>query len=179
MPSLNHILVELSKAWPPLMDWLNRKHIVLEPYHGGHTLEGNECNKVLDSLESLAEVLPSPFSTFLLTLESFRDVVSSCFGFLLDPYYKDVLARFKENFLALNKEFNVSVTNKIHIILTHVQEFCELTGRALGEFSEQETENAHTVFDETWCRYRVKDSSSGVYHLQYFKAVTDFNSKNV
>merc|ERR1712055_697525 len=41
--SLNHIMVELSKVWPPLLNWLRSKHIVLEPYHWGHTLEGNEC----------------------------------------------------------------------------------------------------------------------------------------
>ena len=177
--SLNHILVELSKAWPPLLDWLKSKHIVLEPYHGGHTLEGNECNKVLGNIESLAEVLPSSFSAFMFTLESFRDVVSSCFGFLLDPFFRDVLAKFKVNFMALHREFKVSVTNKIHIILTHVQEFCEMTDKALGEFSEQETENAHTAYDDTWSRYKVKDSSSCVYHQQYFKSVMDFNSKNI
>ena len=177
--SLNHILVELSKAWPTLLTWLKSKHIILEPYHGGHTLEGNECDKVLKNLESLAEVLPQQFSPFLVTLQSFRDVVSSCFGFLLDPHYKDVLAEFKESFKVLNRDFRVSVTNKIHIISIHVEQFCELTGKGLGEFSEQETENAHTMFDVTWNRYKVKDSSSPVYHQQYFKALMDFNSKNV
>ena len=127
-------------------------------------MEGNECNKVLQNLESLADVLPSQFSAFLFTLESFRDVTISCFGFVLDPYFKDVLSRFKQNFLLLQKKFQVSVTNKIHIIFTHVEEFCDLTGKALGEFSEQETENAHTVFDDTWSRYKVKDSSSQFYH---------------
>ena len=177
--SLNHILVELSKAWPPLLDWLRSKHIVLEPYHGGHTLEGNECNKVLANLDSLAEVLPSQFSAFMDTLLSFKEVVSSCFGFLLDPYFKDVLSRFRQYFKVLNRDFQVSITNKIHIISTHVEQFCELTGKGLAEFSEQETENAHTVFDDTWTRYKVKDSSSSVYHQQYFKATMDFNSKNV
>ena len=177
--SLNHILVELSRVWPPLLNWLRSKHIVLEPYHGGHTLEGNECNKVLDSLESLAEVLPPQFSTFLVTLQSFRDVVISCFGFLLDPYFKSVLAKFRDSLKGLSRDYNVSITNKIHIISTHVEQFCELTGKGLGEFSEQETENAHTMFDVTWSRYKVKDSTSTAYHQQYFKALMDFNSKNV
>ena len=177
--SLNHILVELSKVWPPLLNWLRSKHIVLKPYHGGHTLEGNECSKVLESLESLAEVLPPQFSTFLVTLQSFRDVVISCFGFLLDPYYKAVLAKFRDSYKGLRRDYNISVTNKIHIISAHVEQFCELTGKGLGEFSEQETENAHTMFDVTWSRCKVKDSCSTVYHQQYFKALMDFNSKNV
>ena len=177
--SLNHILVELSKVWPPLLDWLKTQHIMLEPYHGGHTLEGNECNKVLKNLDSLAEIIPSQFSLFLVTLMSFRDVISSCFGFTLDPYFKDVLAKFRNNFQLLSRDFRVTITNKIHIISIHVQEFCELTGKSLGEYSEQETENAHTVFDDTWNRYKVKDSSSDIYHKQFFKATMDFNSKNV
>ena len=81
--------------------------------------------------------------------------------------------------MGLSRDYNVSITNKIHIISTHVEQFCELTGKGLGEFSEQETENAHTMFDVTWSRYKVKDSTSTVYHQQYFKALMDFNSKNV
>ena len=177
--SLNHILVELTKVWPPLLDWLKSLHITLEPYHGGSTLEGNECNKVLKNLDSLAEVIPSQFSLFFATLTSFRDVISSCFGFVLDPYFKNVLARFRDKFQLLSNNFGVSITNKIHIISIHVQQFCELTGKGLGEYSEQETENAHTVFDDTWTRYKVKDCSSSFYHKQYFKATMDFNSNNV
>ena len=77
----------------------------MEPYHGGHTLEGNECNKVLANLDSLAEVLPSQFSAFMDTLLSFKEVVSSCFGFLLDPYFKDVLSRFRQHLKVLNRDF--------------------------------------------------------------------------
>ena len=72
---LNHLLVELSKVWPPILDWLTSKHIVLEPYHGGQTLEGNDCSKVLKNLHSLEEVLPTSFSMHLETMKSFRDVV--------------------------------------------------------------------------------------------------------
>ena len=85
--SLNHLLKELTKVWPPLLTWLASKHIVLEPYHGGRTLEGNDCNKVLRNLDSLGTVIAPNLLVFLETLESFRDVVDSCFGFLLDPYY--------------------------------------------------------------------------------------------
>ena len=177
--SLNHLLVELSKVWPPILEWLASKHIELEPYHGGQTLEGNECSKVLRNLESLEEVIPATFSIFLETLKAFRDVVESCFGFLLDPFYKMVLARFRSQFKMLQEKFQVSMTNKIHIICIHVEEFCDLVGRGLGEFSEQETENSHSAFDFILDRYRVKDMNSPVYHVQYYKAVMNFNSNNV
>ena len=74
--------------WPPIIDWLSSKHIVLEPYHGGQTLEGNDCSKVLRNLDNLEEVSPSKFSLFMATFRAFRDVVDTCFGFTLDPFYK-------------------------------------------------------------------------------------------
>ena len=101
--------------------------------------------------------MPANLLVFLETLESFRDVVDSCFGFLLDPYYKQVLAKFRDKFSVLQKMFNVSMTNKLHIISTHVEDFCDQVGRGLGEYSEQETENAHSAFEIIWDRYRVRD----------------------
>ena len=121
--SLNHILVELTKVWPPLLDWLKSLHIILEPYHGGSTLEGNECNKVLKNLDSLAEVIPSQFSLFFATLMSFRDVISSCFGFVLDPYFKNVLARFRDNFQLLSSNFGVSIS---FAFLLYSYHFCKI-----------------------------------------------------
>ena len=123
--------------------------------------------------------MPANLLVFLETLESFRDVVDSCFGFLLDPYYKQVLAKFRDKFSVLQKMFNVSMTNKLHIISTHVEDFCDQVGRGLGEYSEQETENAHSALKMIWDRYRVRDLNSKVYHVNYFKAVMNFNSNNV
>ena len=176
---LNNLLKELYKVWPPILDWLAAKHIVLEPYHGGQTLEGNECSKVLKNLPSLEEVIPADFSVFLEAFKCFRDVVDSCFGYLLDPYYKQVLAKFKTQMKKLQEKFNVSIPNKIHVMLVHVDEFCSLVGRGLGEFSEQETENAHSAYDDIWDRYKVKDDKSEIYHKQFFKSVMNFNCNNM
>ena len=164
---LNTLLMDLYKVWPQILDWLSSKHIILEPYHGGRTLEGNNCSKVLKNLDSLEEKIPTSFTTFMATLRAFRDVVNSTFGFCLDPSYKDVCSKFSSIYRKLQEEFNLSMTNKIHIIVAHVAEFCELVGRGLGEFSEQETENSHSAFDSLLDRYRVRDIISKVYHIQY------------
>ena len=176
---LNNLLKELCKVWPPILDWLSSKHITLEPYHGGRTLEGNECSKVLKNLDSLEEVIPAKYALFLEVFKCFRDVVESCFGYLLDPYYKQVMAKFRAQMKKLQDKFNVSIPNKIHILCIHVEEFCSMVGRGLGEFSEQETENAHSAYDDIWDRYRVKDDKSEVYHKQFFKSVMNFNCNNI
>ena len=125
---LNSLLMELYKVWPPILDWLASKHIVLEPYHGGQTLEGNECNKVLKNLDSLADVIPPHLSVFLDALKCFRDVVESCFGFVLDPNFKQALERFRAQMKFLKDQFKVFMTNKMHIICIHVEEFWTDTG---------------------------------------------------
>ena len=165
--------------WPGILAWLQGKHIVFEPYHGGQTLEGNDCNKVLRNLESLMEVLPQEFSLFMDTMSAFKNVIDSCFGYVLDPFYKQVLERFRTSMKKLNEQFNVSITNKFHVICVHLEEFCDLVSQGLGMFSEQETESSHSSFDKLLDRYRVKDINSDVYGIQYFKAVMNYNSNNV
>ena len=177
--SLNHLLKELSKVWPGILVWLEGKHIVYEPYHGGQTLEGNDCNKVLRNLDSLMEILPQEFSAFIDTLLAFKNVVDSCFGYVLDPFYKQVLEKFRSSLKKLSAVFNVSITNKLYVICVHLEEFFDLVGNGLAMFTEQETENSHSDFDSLFDRYRVKDVQSKVYGLQYFKAVMNYNTNNV
>ena len=177
--AINHFLKELAKVWPGVLAWLDGLNIVLEPYHGGQTLEGNEASKVLKNLESLEEILPSDFSLFLDCLVGLRDTIHSTFGFTLDPYYQRVISRFQKSFQDLRNRFSVSETTKLHIIFTHVSQFIELTGKPLGEFSEQELENSHSAFESIWNRYRVKKTSSEVYSANYFRAVLCFNAQNI
>ena len=127
--SLNNILMDLNKVWPPILEWLSHMHIILEPYHGGRTLEGNDCSKVLRNLEKLEEILPGDFSAFMDTLKAFRDIVDTCFGFSLDPNFKQVCAKFSSQFKKLHDEFNLSMPNKIHVIADHVMEFCDIVGK--------------------------------------------------
>ena len=137
--------------WPELLDWLASQHIKLEPYHGGQTLEGNESSKVLRSLDLLAGVLPTQFSLFLDCLYGLRDTVDSTFGFTLDPFYQDVISRFKVAFSKLREEF------------------IELIGKPLGEFSEQELENSHSAFEHIWDRYRGKGHHQPHLHRELFE----------
>ena len=81
--------------------------------------------------------------------------------------------------MELNETFEVSITNKMHVICVHLEYFLNNFGKGLAEFSEQETENSHSAFDALLDRYRVRDINSNVYHVQYFKAVMNFNTDNV
>ena len=177
--AINHFLKELAKVWPEVLDWLTNMHIALEPYHGGQTLEGNEASKVLKNLDLLADIIPSPYVPFLDCLYGLRDTIDSAFGFTLDPFYEDVIQHFQQSFEKLRLEFGVSETTKLHIMFNHVGQFIKMTGKPLGEFSEQELENSHSAFEHIWDRYRVKDVSSQTYLLNYYRAVLNFNANNI
>ena len=175
---LNHVLKALLNVWPELRDWLTQLHMLFEPYHG-ETLEGNDVTKVLKNLDKLEEVLPVCFSAFLDFFNDFKKVIDSVFGVSLDPNYRSVLENLIMSFNKLRSEFGVSETPKLHIVFTHVQQFVAMTGRGLGEFSEQELENSHSAFQEIWSRYLVKDISSEQYLNNYHKAFLNLNSNNM
>ena len=176
--SVNHILTQLAELWPPCLDWLKSLHVVFSPYHG-ETLEGNEVNKVLNSLPSLFEILPDDLFSFYNCLKDFKDVIDSCFGFTLDENYREVISKFQSSFSQLHMEFSVTETVKIHIILTHITQFIEQEGRPLGKYSEQELENSHSAWVVIWARYKVKDFDSPTYSDHILRAVLNFNSNNI
>ena len=124
---------------------------------GGELWKGGQCDKVLRNLDSLEDFLARELGLFVECLRGFRDTIDSCFSFTLDPFYKEVIMNFRRSFEALRAEFGVSETNKLHIIFEHVPQFIDIVGKGLGEFSEQELENAHSEWDVIWARYLVKD----------------------
>ena len=153
--------------------------ITLEPYHGGQTLEGNESTKVLKNLDLLANIIPAEYLPFLDCLYGLRDTIDSTFGFTLDPFYLDVIQRFQQAFEKLREKFGVSESTKLHIIFTHLPQFFQMTGKPLGQFSEQELENSHSAFEHIWDRYRVKDITSEIYLNNYYRAILNFNANNI
>ena len=60
--------------------------------------------------------------------------MDSVFGYTLDLEYKDVIGNLRESFNVLHLRFKVSQTVKMHILMVHVEQYIEMTGKPLGEF---------------------------------------------
>ena len=176
--SFNKLLEVLALLWPQLLDWIDSLGVSFEPYHGV-TLEGNEVHKVMRSLDHLESIIPTEFMVFVDTMRAFSDVCDSCFGYQLDPFYLSIINKFSETLAKLQKEYAVSETVKFHIIKFHVPKFIQLTGKALGQYSEQEVENAHALFAEIWANYLVKNPHASSYVTNYFRAIMNFNSNHI
>ena len=112
--------------------WLQKNGIQREDYRGG-SMNGNSCKKLLKKLRKLKKEVPRRLWKFIFALEAFENVRNSCFGQVLLPCYKNDIKKFSEAY----DKLQVPRTNKVHILIDHVPQFCDLTQRGLGYYSEQ------------------------------------------
>ena len=75
--------------------------------------------------------------------------------------------------------FNQVGSPKLHALVYHVGEFCLLTGRGVGPWSEQTGESIHHDFSKTWEKCKIKDIDHPLYGEQLLKAVIMYNSQHL
>ena len=89
----------------------------------------------------------------------------------------------------LQDKFSVSVTNKMHIIVTHMPEYFMETQHSLGQTSDQIIESSHQYINKRFDRsnYKVKDVTNpihgenllkGVKHIKHIMGVKHINTYN-
>jgi hypothetical protein len=64
----------------------------------------------------------------------------------LEPDFEDKIQEFK----ILCEELPISITQKLHILFHHVQEFVKAVNNSLGLYSEQTSELVHHDFGILW-----------------------------
>ena len=76
-------------------------------------------------------------------------------------------------------DFDIKFTNKVHVILEHIPQVIERTGKSLYFSSEQVLEASHAKFDKFWEKYKVLDFERESHGENLLKCVIDFNTKNI
>ena len=84
------------------------------------------------------------------------------------PGYEEDISNFHKEIVNCDGRIRgINVTNKMHIIFSHVQEYIELTGHGLSAFSEQGVEAMHqklaSVLEKSRYVLKLKD---GVMHAE-------------
>ena len=94
--------------------------------------------------------------------------------------YGDRIKEFKRslNHLRDAKGKPINIINKMHILFEHVEDFCILTNRGLGYYSEQAKEAIHHDFKSTQSLYTTKQDKAS-YGDRMTGAVVKCNSKNL
>ena len=157
---VNKVLTEIRAQWKDGIDeWFRSLSLDATGYRFEKTeFNGNNCAKVLKQVDSLIEQTRSLGMVWvqphLRALKVFSKVVSSCFGFVLDPDYRAHIDEFKDVWQSLvEADSRFSFFYKIHVLVCHVAEFVERHG-PLGPFSEQAGESLHSSWLACWKRYK-------------------------
>ena len=128
---VNKLYNELENVWPESELWLKQCNVKKETYHGGQ-FAGNEIRKLLINVDKLEALSPAiQCERFTSAFKSFNEVVSSRYGEDLKADYLRKIKISSNDYLKLN----ISVTPKIHAVMYHIAEFCQMTGRGLGPWS--------------------------------------------
>ena len=139
---------------------------------------GNEINKILKNLGKLDQILDVKYKPFVQTLQSLKELDEGVSSMKLDQNYEKLIESFKLNWLNLNCQFNVPVTNKCHIIMTHLKEYIELTGKSLGHTTDQTIEATHQLLHKrlSTSKYLRKDINNPKFADLFHRGICHFNS---
>ena len=85
----------------------------------------------MNKLEELKKVIPEAFLIFSETLEALKNVKISCFGAEAHPDYKERINEFETKWEELYITHDMWFTNKVHVIIDHVPQAIERTGKGL------------------------------------------------
>ena len=138
-------------------DWSIPIGLTRSEHYGGQ-YNGNQCLKLLKSLDQLESLLKREGAVeagqpALHALQAFYQVVQSCFGDGLELNFQEKINEFGTCYLKLG----LPVTPKVHAILVHVPQFLTRNSKqkkGLGYWSEQASESVHHDWDALWGDYK-------------------------
>ena len=168
----NHVLTKIRLELPHFKEFLHTLNLDRERYEkytSKCNFEGNDCVTILKHIDeffaftkdcsgSLYQFAVQPHLHFL---RAFSKVVSSCFGFHLEPDYAEKIDLAREAFDSLvtataglmPAKRQVRYFYKFHVVAFHVAEFVDVFG-PLGPYSEQAGETVHSWWTSLWKNYR-------------------------
>ena len=123
--------------------------LVKDKYHG-YTYEGNETTKIFKSTRSLKRMVKRSEKTnsVIKSLIAFKSFYKKCCGTLPKTGWQLSVEFVRRNLLDIHAVHSVSLTNKVHILFSHVFEYINLTGKGLGRVSDQIVEACHSALNK-------------------------------
>ena len=142
--------------------WAWDEHKIVREKYYGKKMNGNQCDKLLDHADELAQLLPIDLKMYGLALMRFRDFKHACFSTQLDPNWKKKM----QDFESIYNKLGIGNFPKLHACVQHVAEWIEFSGKPLGLASEQTFEGKclYKKLLERDC-YFLKNNTSNS-HLQ-------------
>ena len=172
---VNKIFDLLNENWRNNLGykWLEKHGIQRADYRDGK-MDGNSCKKLLLKLRTLRKDVPRRLWMYVTALEAFEKVRNSCFGQTLHFSFKKDIQKFAQAY----DKLGVQRTNKVHILIDHVPDFCDATKVGLGHFSEQASEAVHCDYKKTYRYYHVNESNPK-FPSKILAATSKYNEKHL
>ena len=138
---------------------------------------------MLRNLDKLEEIVSKDLLPLVETLRAFDKVVHSCFGKEAHDNYKEQINAFEKCSFDIYMEFDVNFSTKAHILIEHVPQVIQRTGKGLFFQSEEVVEATHSKFDNFWQRFKVIDVESALTSEKHgerlLECVVEINTKNI
>ena len=98
----------------------------------------------------------------------------------MDPNVIEIIKDLEKTVNILKDNFQVSITNKMHILVTHVPEYIQETRLSLGQTSDQLIEASHQHVNKRFqgSNYYVKNVENPLHGEKLLKGVNHINSYN-
>ena len=153
-------------------------YIVREAYQG-KTFEGKQCRLILKNIEKIN--FPLIFQPFKTALLAHRNLVHLCYKEVLPENYAEVINQIKYAYEILVIKFNVTVSNKFHIIFHHLKEYFDKTGLSLVKTSDELIENMHQYVEKRMVKsgYKVKDILNPLHGENLLRCILHINAYNI
>lgn len=180
LKELDHRLQAVKSCSMRADDWIARLAIQRQPQHGGQ-LNGNQCAKLLDSVDLLEQMLRNCGAyagmPVVQAIRYFRRVKETCFGVELQSGYEDAVARFAQAYA----ELETTTTPKVHALIDHVLPFLLRTEKqqGLGYWSEHSSEAVHHDFNLLWGRSFKVSAANPHFAEQLLKCVIVYCSRHL
>ena len=135
---------------------------------------------ILKNIDNLEKCLNESGHTQLLlnTLKSLKQFLECCSGTKVTGDWRRSI---RSNWSILHQEYKMTIPNKVHIIIDHVEDYIDATGHGLGTTRDQMVEACHSQLNKRLVssNYWVKDLTSEIHGIKLFKAILHFNSYNI
>ena len=115
------------------------------------------------------------------TLIAFTEFQEACSGVKPRIDFRFTIENFRNDILTLHKNFGITLTNKIHIIIDHVEDYISETGRGLGHVTDQPVEALHSALSKRLAtsNYWIKHLESEKHGQKLYRGIIHFNSYNI
>ena len=162
-------------------EFLKDNSIIRKKKQGKSSLEGNQSREFLKKVDQLEEAFITADvevkgQPYIASLRSFNQVVEQCFEVELKDGYMESIRMFETKY----RELNISITPKVHMVFSHIEDFLRVKNESagLGFWCEQAFESCHHDFKTEWDKVKV-DSNHPAFGVRLKTAVSSYNAKHL